>query len=98
MQDRTDESFSFPTAEPSTAAIADPLTDVLRRGAQQLLIDAIEAEVAAWIDDRQLITDANGHRQVVRKALIRNAFAWRCLPDFPVVERYRCRSGQFLCH
>jgi putative transposase len=42
------------------------LTDILRAGAQQLLTQAIEAEVAAWIDAHQQLTDAAGHRQVVR--------------------------------
>lgn len=44
----------------------DVLTDVLRAGAQQMLTHAIEAEVAAWIDSRQHVTDEQGHRQVVR--------------------------------
>jgi putative transposase len=44
----------------------DVLTDVLRQGAQQLLAQAIEAEVADWIDRRQDCRDAVGRRQVVR--------------------------------
>jgi len=44
----------------------DVLTDVLRRGAQQLLAQAIEAEVADWIDRHQDCRDAAGRRQVVR--------------------------------
>lgn len=44
----------------------DVLTDILRAGAQQMLTHAIEAEVAAWIDSRQHVTDERGHRQVVR--------------------------------
>ncbi len=66
MQESTSESISFPMAECSTPGIVDPLTDVLRRGAQRLLVDAVEAEVSAWIDARQHITDADGRRQVVR--------------------------------
>ena len=42
------------------------LTDLLRRGAQQLLAQAIEAEVADWIDRHQGCRDAAGRRQVVR--------------------------------
>ena len=44
----------------------DVLTDVLRRGAQQLLAQAIEAEAADWIDRHGHCRDAAGHRQVVR--------------------------------
>ena len=66
MDNITRESIPFPTLEVSSSAMVDPLTDVLRRGARQLLIDAIEAEVVTWIEARQSITDANGHRQVVR--------------------------------
>src|SRR5262245_55125566 len=45
---------------------ADVLTEVLRAGAQKLLAQAIEAEVADWIDQHQHCRDADGHRQVVR--------------------------------
>jgi transposase-like protein len=44
----------------------DVLTDILRQGAQQLLAQAIEAEVADWIDHHQDCRDAAGRRQVVR--------------------------------
>jgi transposase-like protein len=44
----------------------DVLTDVLRAGAQRLLAQAIDAEVADWIDSHQHCVDAHGHRQVVR--------------------------------
>jgi putative transposase len=44
----------------------DVLTDILRQGAQQLLAQAIEAEVGDWIEHRQECRDAAGHRQVVR--------------------------------
>jgi transposase-like protein len=44
----------------------DILTDLLRDGARRLLAEAIEAEVAAWIDDRAHLKDRAGHQQVVR--------------------------------
>src|ERR1051326_4718655 len=44
----------------------DVLTDVLRQGAQRLLAQAIEAEVADWIEGHRHCTDERGHRQVVR--------------------------------
>jgi putative transposase len=44
----------------------DVLTDVLRQGAQQLLAQAIHAEVADWIERHQHCRDGDGRRQVVR--------------------------------
>lgn len=48
----------------------DVLTTVLRQGAQQLLAQAIQAEVAAWIDQHQHCQDDQGHRQVVRNGYL----------------------------
>jgi transposase-like protein len=44
----------------------DPLTDVIRRGARTLLAQAVEAEVAQWIQERSHLLDDHGRRQVVR--------------------------------
>jgi transposase-like protein len=44
----------------------DAFTEILRRGAQRLLAEAIEAEVAEWIEAHVHLTDQQGHRQVVR--------------------------------
>ena len=44
----------------------DVLTSILRDGAQRLLTQAIEAEVAEWIAAHRHLQDASGHRQVVR--------------------------------
>ena len=44
----------------------DVRTDVLRRGATQLLAQAIQAEVAAYLEARSHLRDDAGHRQVVR--------------------------------
>ena len=63
MQDPITESFTLPSVNP---AIEDPLSDVLRRGARQMLLQAVEAEAAAWIDEHTHLTDSRGHRQVVR--------------------------------
>ena len=54
------------TAIVPLARVQDVLTDVLRQGAQQLLAQAIEAEVADWVDRHQDCRDAAGRRQVVR--------------------------------
>jgi putative transposase len=44
----------------------DVLTDILRQGAQQLLAQAIDAEVTDWIERHRHCLDAQGRRQVVR--------------------------------
>jgi putative transposase len=44
----------------------DVLTGILREGAEKLLIQAIEAEVAAYIEQHADRRDADGHRLVVR--------------------------------
>ena len=44
----------------------DPLTDILRSGARQLLAQAIEAEVEGHIVAHADLTDAEGRRRVVR--------------------------------
>jgi putative transposase len=55
-----------PTVSLPAASSRDALTDILRQGAQQLLRQAIEAEVAEWIDAHRHLEGAEGHRQVVR--------------------------------
>ena len=52
------------------ATCGDVLTDILRQGAQQLLSQAIEAEVADWIERRQEHQDAQGRQQVVRNGFL----------------------------
>ncbi|MCI0456685.1 MAG: IS256 family transposase [Gemmataceae bacterium] len=44
----------------------DVLTEVLRCGAQKLLAEAVEAEVADWIEQHHSCLDEHGRRQVVR--------------------------------
>ncbi len=66
MQEANNESLPFPVESSTSAATGDPLTDILRRGARDLLIQAVEAEAATWIADHSGLTDQQGHRQVVR--------------------------------
>lgn len=44
----------------------DVLTDVLRQGATQLLAQAVQAEVAAYLEERSHLRDEHGRQQVVR--------------------------------
>jgi putative transposase len=61
MQEATTSTLEFP----STTS-RDALTEVVHRGAQRMLAEAIEAEVADWIESHRDVTDAAGRRQVVR--------------------------------
>jgi transposase-like protein len=61
MQDCNSQTSSLPAD-----CARDALTDVLREGAQRLLAQAIEAEVADWIDGHADLRDERGLRQVVR--------------------------------
>ncbi len=61
MEQVTTDGLRFPEA-----AGADVLTGVLRDGAQRLLAQAVEAEVAEYIEAHQHLRDALGHRLVVR--------------------------------
>jgi len=59
-----EESMAPALAMPG-ANSGDVLTEVLRHGAQRLLGQAIEAEVADWLGSHQHIVDEKGHRQIV---------------------------------
>lgn len=61
MQEVTTRTVDFPSSEAK-----DVLTEILRGGAQTLLVQAIEAEVAQWIEEHAHLKDEKGHRQVVR--------------------------------
>jgi len=63
------ESNNSTIALPAVSS-KDVLTTILRDGAQRMLAQAIEAEVAEWIDGRAHLTDQNGHRQVVRNGYL----------------------------
>src|SRR5688572_18050236 len=65
MPDATTDPIRLPSPDPSGTP-HDALTEVLRRGALRLLVQAVEDEAAAWIDGRATLTDAAGRRQVVR--------------------------------
>lgn len=61
MQEGTPEAIQFPGGSGR-----DVLTEILREGAEKLLVQAVEAEVAAYIERHADFRDADGHRLVVR--------------------------------
>ncbi len=65
MRESNSSTISLPVA-----STKDALTTILREGAQRMLAQAIDAEVAEWIDGHAHLTDKNGHRQVVRNGYL----------------------------
>jgi putative transposase len=63
------QSTLLPIAEPSLGR-RDVLTALLRDGARRLLAEAVEAEVADWIESHAHLKDQAGHRQVVRNGYL----------------------------
>jgi len=53
-------------AQPMSITSRDVLTDILRQGAQKMLAEAIENEVAEYLDRHSCIRDDQGHHLVVR--------------------------------
>lgn len=49
---------------------ADPLTDVLRKGARDLLATAVQAEVAEFIATHEHLLDENGRQRLVRHGFL----------------------------
>ena len=60
----TSRAVSLPVPE------RDLLTHVLRQGARKMLAQAIESEVAEWIDGHSHVCDEQGRRQVVRNGYL----------------------------
>lgn len=54
----------------NTSAINDPLTDLLRTGARDLIQQAVEAELHALLDDYANVTDIRGRQIVVRNGYL----------------------------
>ena len=52
------------------AEFQDPLTEILRKGARQLLAQALEAEVALFMEQFAEATDEKGRKRVVRNGYL----------------------------
>jgi hypothetical protein len=67
MTQITTEPLPFPAcpedASQASAPQGDPLAEVLHRGARQLLIQAVEAEVAQWVGDPRCHRRCRVHRR-----------------------------------
>ena len=72
----------------------DALTEVLREGAQRLLAQAVEAEVASFIEDHAHLCDEAGRRVVVRNGHLPARKLQTGVGDVTVkAPRVRDRSG-----
>ena len=80
----------------------DALTEVLREGAQRLLAQAVEAEVAAFVAEHLHLRDEAGRRVVVRNGHLPERFAgsqgaagWRRVEHQPTgPELTEARDGR----
>jgi len=84
MPQPTDCPLAFPT--PVSPAPDDPLTAILSQGAKTLLAQAVEAEVAAYIDAHAAVTDDQGRRQVVRNGHLPTRSILTSLGAVPVTQ------------
>ncbi|MBV8316926.1 MAG: IS256 family transposase [Planctomycetaceae bacterium] len=64
----------------------DVLTEILRDGARRMLAEAIEAEVAAWVDTHAHLRDAAGRRQVVRNGHLPERTIQTGIGEIPVQQ------------
>ena len=75
--------------------VADVLTDVLRRGARELLQQAVEAEVAGVLEQFAAWKDERGRQRVVRNGYLPERNIQTGIGDVPVrAPRLRDRAGE----
>jgi putative transposase len=75
--------------------VADVLTEVLRRGAKELLQQAVEAEVAEVIAQFAELKDEQGRQRVVRNGYLPERTIQTGIGDVPVrAPRVRDRAGE----
>ena len=70
---------------------SDPLSEILREGARQLLASAIRAEVQVYLSEREHLTDPEGRRSVVRNGHLPARTIQTPLGEVPV-EQPRVRD------
>src|SRR4051795_6941738 len=88
------EAEDYPAMTESTTDIRivplprgqDVLTEILRDGARRLLAEAIEAEVAAWIDAHAHLQDQAGRRQLVRNGHLPERTIQTGIGEIPVKQ------------
>jgi putative transposase len=89
-----DEAEESPAMSESTTDIPivplptgrDAITEILRDGARRMLAEAIEAEVAAWIDAHAHLKDQAGRQQVVRNGHLPERAIQTGIGEIPVKQ------------
>ena len=80
------------------AEFEDELTALLRKGAQQLLLQAVEAELEAFLEQYEQLYDPKGRRAVVRNGHLPAREILTGLGPVQIqVPRTRDRSGSGIC-
>src|SRR5918995_298430 len=88
------EAEEYPAMSESTTDIRivplptsqDVLTDLLRDGARRMLAQAVDAEVAAWIDAHAHLKDQAGRQQVVRNGHLPERAIQTGIGEIPVKQ------------
>src|SRR4051795_8242386 len=88
------EAEEYPAVNESTTDIRivplpkgqDVITEILRDGARRMLVEAIEAEVASWIDAHAQLKDDQGRRQVVRNGHLPERAIQTGIGEIPVKQ------------
>ncbi len=76
-------------------ALSDPLQEILREGARQLLAQAVQAELVELLDQHRSLTTEDGKTAVVRNGYLPERTIQTGLGDIPVkLPKVRDRSGQ----
>jgi transposase-like protein len=89
-----DEAEEYPAMSESTTDIPivplptsrDAITEILRDGARRMLAEAIDAEVAAWIDAHAHLKDQAGRQQVVRNGHLPERAIQTGIGEIPVKQ------------
>ena len=63
-----DNLIALPTSE-TTESFSDALSDLIRRGARQIIAQAVEAELEDFLAEYQDRRDEQGRQAVVRNAV-----------------------------
>ena len=75
--------------------VVDPLTEVLRTGARELLRQAVETEVVEFIAQHRELRDEQGRQRVVRNGSLPERTIQTGIGDVPVkAPRVRDRGGE----
>jgi putative transposase len=86
----SEKVVAFPSDSPK-----DVLTEILRKGAREMLARAIQEEVAGYLEDRACLLDEGGRQVVVRNGFHREREIQTPLGDVPVKQpRVRDRRSK----